>query len=649
MLTFKARALHGFAGAGVLLMLTLGSSSHAAETPRAPATESAHPGNIYLADEDVVIHSEAGVRWRALNERGAEVAAGKLEAGAAALGRPGIGWYRVEFVGEDGANVGWTTVAVLARLAGPVQEDSPVCVDAALSWLSEDAAERAHMARLARLAGVSWIRDRIHWREVQTGPDTFVPDTKYDSTATAEAREELKVLQVFHTLPKWVVEDAPDKDPRCPDLRQVYAFCKAMSSRFSGKVLAWEPWNEGNIGSFGGFTTDQLCSFQKAAYLGFKAGNPSVTVGSNPLGGINTAALVNGILANETWPYYDTYNIHSYDWPHSYEALWAPAREAACGKPIWVTECDRGIQAEKDSPTGDLSPENDLRKAELIAQEYASSMYAGANRHFHFILGHYMEGQVQFGLLRRDLTPRPGYVALAAVGRFLAGATCLGRYTVADKPNAYVIAFRGRPDGVERDVLVAWAEEQVDWPERGRAKAAWSLPEGVRVESAHDFLGRAIADTPKELSSAPVFLVLPTGEADKLTLTKPQPSAPRAGAASPVVLQVQMPAAEILKHKEDWTEEHDYRVAANAETAVRIYVYNFGNDTAKGTIGGADLPQGWTLEPASTEVEVKPMERVQVDFRLHSGAGASNDWLRVKGSLGSESCTVAFRVLTNGS
>ena len=77
-----------------------------------------------------------------------------------------------------------------------------------------------------------------------------------------------------------------------------------------------------------------------------------------------------------------------------------------------------------------------------MAQSYASSLHAGANRHFHFILGQYGEGNIQFGLLRHDLTPRPSYVALAAVGRLLAGARCLGRYPIDGKPDVRVIAFR---------------------------------------------------------------------------------------------------------------------------------------------------------------------------------------------------------------
>jgi hypothetical protein len=525
-------------------------------------------------------------------------------------------------------------------------------VDAAISWLSKDTTERAHVAKLAALAGASWIRDRIHWREIQTDPNTFAAETKYDEAAQIQTRAGLDVLQVFHTLPKWVVESAPDQDSRCPDLRQVYAFCKAVSVRFSGSVAAWEPWNEGNAANFGGCPINVLCSLQKAAFLGFRSGNPAVIVGWNPLGGINTPTLVKGILANDTWPYYDTYNIHSYDWPHAYETLWNPSREAACGKPIWVTESDRGIEAEKDSATGDLSAESDLRKAELIAQEYASSLYAGAVRHFHFVMGDYMEGRIQFGLLRRDLTPRPGYVALAAVGRFLAGAKCLGRYNTPGEPNTYAIVFRAKPDGADKDVIVAWTEEQADWPQRGRAKVAWSLPAEVRVEAAYDFLGRALSGgAPGELRSAPVFLVLPAGETGKLALSMPPASTCRNDAASPVVLQLQWPGAKVVMRKEGWTEEHVYQIPPNSITDVRIYAYNFGTETARGTVNKSELPSGWKLTLDDSEVEIPAMGRQLITAQLQVGpapaAESSGDYVRVSGDFGGAGHpALAFRVQT---
>ena len=36
------------------------------------------------------------------------------------------------------------------------------------------------------------------------------------------------------------------------------------------------PWNEANIDHFGGHTIDEMCSLQKAAYLGFKSRDPGV-------------------------------------------------------------------------------------------------------------------------------------------------------------------------------------------------------------------------------------------------------------------------------------------------------------------------------------------------------------------------------------
>jgi hypothetical protein len=201
-----------------------------------------------------------------------------------------------------------------------------------------------------------------------------------------------------------------------------------------------------------------------------------------------------------------------------------PVFEAASGRPIWVTEADRGISYETSEPWFDLSLENQRHKAEYLAQSYAMSLFAGAVRHFHFILGHYTEHRnaIQFGLLRLDMTPNLGYSALAAVGRFLAGAKCLGRLEWENKPDAHVYAFRARPDGIERDVLVAWAEKEVDWPERGKTTVEWPLPGNLPLQGIYDHLGRKLeGKIPERLRSAALFILLPMGGADSLPLEKP--------------------------------------------------------------------------------------------------------------------------------
>ncbi|MCC6154769.1 MAG: hypothetical protein IT367_13465, partial [Candidatus Hydrogenedentes bacterium] len=494
-------------------------------------------------------------------------------------------------------------------------------------------------AQLARLAGVRWVRDRIHWREVQSEDGSFAKRTKYGDSAAIQSAEGLQILQVFHTVPKWAL--APESSSARPrlDLAKLYAFCKGIGARFHGTVQAWEPWNEGNASNFGGYTLDELCAIQKAAYLGFKAGDPSLTVCWNPLGGINIETQTQSILQNVTWPYYDIYSIHSYDWPHGYEQYWQHAREAACGKPIWVTECDRGMQADPGSEMDDFTPENDRRKAELVVQSYVRSLFSGSSKHFHFILGHYTEGEnhTQFGLLRRDHTPRPGYVALAALGRLLAGGVCLGRHEIDGKPNVHVYAFRAKPQGKSKDVLVAWTEGEGDWPNRGKERAPWPVKEPLKIEAAYDCLGRPLnAAAPGELRPDAVFLVMPEGESKRLTWRTVTSSKTREGLASRVVLQFDAPNTPPVQRTIEWSPEAAYELAPGATLDATLTIYNLGDTAVAGTVALEKLPDGWRADTAQWQVALEPMgqETVRLHVTTTKDSPAGDVWLGVSGAFG---------------
>ncbi|MCC6795717.1 MAG: hypothetical protein IT366_11425 [Candidatus Hydrogenedentes bacterium] len=610
------------------------------------ASPSVHEdAHVFLAGEPVRVAvpddlSVAASNARAMNERLEVQRETSVLAGIADFGVLPVGWYRVEFVGRDGALAGFTTAAVLDPLAAPVPADSPIAVDVALSWLgAKDESDWPLYADLARLAGVRWVRDRIHWREVQSEDGAFADHTKYDDSAAIQSAEGLQILQVFHTLPKWAL--APESSPTRPrlDLAKLYLFCKGVAARFRGKVQAWEPWNEGNASNFGGYTLDELCAIQKAAYLGFKAGDPSLTVCWNPLGGINIETQTRSILRNATWPYYDVYSIHSYDWPHGYEQYWRHAREAASGKPIWVTECDRGMQAVTGSEMDDFTPEYDRRKAEFVAQSYVRSLFSGSSKHFHFILGHYTEGEnhTQFGLLRRDHTPRPGYVALAALGRLLADGVCLGRHEIDGKPNIHVYAFRAQPQGKSKDVLVAWMEGEFDWPDRGKERAPWPLAEPLKIDEAYDYLGRPLyAAVPGELRPDAVFLVMPEGESKQLAWRSVAPSKPREGVASCVVLQFDAPNTPPVQRTIEWSPEAAHEFIPGATLDATLTIYNFGDKAVAGSVGLDKLPDGWRAETAQWQVVLEPMAQKTVVVRLTTASEVSTGdvWLNFTGAFG---------------
>ncbi len=356
-----------------------------------PKPAEGHPGNVFLEGETIQLPGmEAAAAWRITDDKNAPVREGNEF--PACPGKLGVGWYRIDFTNARGERIGWTTLAVLAPLGEPTPQDSPVCVDSATAWFAKnDPAQQERFAQLAALAGINWIRDRMSWGELEPAKGVCSSHGNYDTSAEIQHRYGLNVLQVFHRTPNWALqpaldgEEAPARFPR--DLRDEYAFCKTVAERFKDTVSAWEPWNEATIPNFGGQTIDEMCSLQKAAYWGVKAGNPKGVVSWNVFAGGTSALEGEGILKNETWPYFETYNIHTYDPPHTYLTGFEHARASASGRPIWLSECGIGLHFIKDSKGGELTPEQELEQARFIARSYASSLFAGVHRHFFFILG----------------------------------------------------------------------------------------------------------------------------------------------------------------------------------------------------------------------------------------------------------------------
>ena len=574
-----------------------------------------HPGNVCLERElltvELPVAFKEAVRWELSDADGRNVARGACGRGAKAVeaGALPVGWYRLAGIDASGKTCATTTAAVLKKWVTPVPDDSPIRIDTANAWFTRTGkAERDHermaaFASLASLAGMSGVRDRLTWSELEPTPGAFQANTRYDDSARILSDAGLQVLQVFHSTPGWAqtprLEDG-DGGGRYPrDLRDPYRFCKALAERFSGKIQAWEPWNEANISGFGGQLIDEMCSLQKASCLGFKAGDPGLTVCWNVYAGSGTALHTQGVLDNACWPYFDTYNIHSYSGVEQYLNEFATARQGACGKPLWISEC--GIHVTWNGEHGDLSDSEEVRQAQFVPKSYAASLFAGVSRHYFFILGNYCEGKVQFGLLRHDLTPRRGYLALAATGRLLAGAQSLGRMT---NGNLRVYAFRARPDGAEQVVLVAWSD-------KGAASAAFT--KDLSVEAVYDVYGRAQAGGfPKELEESPVIAVLRPGETRKLKLDAPLCvlHAPRQALVSPVVMQVLLPQAQTR------LDLQAHQVEIGIENTVPVAVYNFSAAPVIGTLKADALPAGWQVALPTGCVSLRPMERQVLALKM---------------------------------
>ena len=512
-----------------------------------PAPLPDHPGNIYLDGESVSIRvgpdiPQSAASWILFDDAHNKIKDGSvLQFGvrfeSISVGELPIGWYRMEFSDAEGKPAGWTTAAVIKQLATPTPLDSPVCIDTAMAWFARDNASRTGAARQPGGAGRGELGPRPYHLEGHAAAarqDHRRADHLRSGRRYPVEGRDCGCCRSFITRPTGQLRPPTDR-MRANIFRATCGICTISARRWpsasAARSRAWEPWNEANIEMFGGQTVDEMCSLQKAAYLGFKAGDPDVIVGWNVYTTLPTTQHTRGLMDNVAWQYYDTYNIHTYEWNHDYAELWGPAREATHGKPLWVTEADRGLPFETPGPWYEQSQENEMHKARYIAQAYACSLAAGCTRHFQFILGNFAEefNHTQFGLLRKDFTPRPAYVVLAAVGRLLAGARFSPLPNDSDNPNpgVHAIAFDARPDGKDRPVIVLWAEIPVDWKDRNKTTSPGGCPTMLRSSRSMITLeGRSNSPSRsgvrRYLSSARVRLCIPK---DGLVLPYPIESA----------------------------------------------------------------------------------------------------------------------------
>jgi hypothetical protein len=436
----------------------------------------------------------------------------------------------------------------------------------------------------------------------------------------------LQVLQVAHVSAPWA---NPNTKRFPPDLRDFYNFWHEAARRWQGQVLAFEPWNEADIAVFGGHTGSEMASLQKAAYLGLKAGNSNVIACLNAFA-IRRAATLSDFHANEAWPYFDTYNLHHYELLENYPSLYADHRAVSAGKPLWVSECSVRVRWQGDEQLKELSGQNLRLQSEQATKTYALAIHEGAKTVFYFVLPHYSERQLQYGVLRADLTPRPAYVAVAAAGRLLADAKPLGRVDTANTGiHGYI--FDAKPDGERGDVLVIWSESET----------IYELPKPPRACFDHLGRKRAVDGNRLELGRAPLYVLLPKNARPPLT-APPAPAKLLPGKPGQLVLQALLPDEDTV------LDQSAHTFQSGGSKTISTFLYNFGATAARGELR-VTVPEKWKAEFAS-RVEVEPGGRKEVALRIASAD--AGDWteatIRVTGDFGDAGQPVlSFRLIAS--
>ena len=482
---------------------------------------------------------------------------------------------------------------VCALLAGDARAASlpptKLAVDAAHSWLIPPEKFDAGAALIAR-AGFTCARERMNWAEVEPRRGVFEWG-KYDRSADAAQAHGLEVCQVFHNIAGWARADGAHN--RYPDdLRDAYQFCRAAALHFHGRVQTWEVWNEADIREFSPETGDAYAAFLKAAYLGFKSGDPGVKVTQVSLA-LGAGLFEEALFENGSAAYLDIFNYHIYDQPANYPGraqghFDLMDRYRVPEVPVWLTEAGIALKA----VSGTLTEADRRRQAEFIPKSYVMSLAAGTARHFFFVFPHYLERGIEFGALDAEMQPYPGYRALAAVTAMLGQAVYLGRVTLGPAPGLEAHLF---DNGVDH-TLVVWHE--------GTA-VTLPLPAGAAGAPVWDCLGSAMGKAGATLDArpAPVYLRVARGTltADGKHLAVRRDVGPPQRASTAVVRVV---APDGSRSK----EIEAYRFRAGESLSLQVEAYNFSEQAVEAHLV-VETPKGWQATPETFDTPLSAIGR----------------------------------------
>ena len=153
---------------------------------------------------------------------------------------------------------------------------------------------------LVQQAGFNWVKVQVRWEDIEAVRGQIGWD-KLDPIVNATSGAGINLLFSVVTAPRWArPADTDFSVPGPPANPQDYAnFVGALASRYRGKVKAYEIWNEQNLwyewGGAGRQSAPQYVALLRAAYAAIKAADPSalvITGAPTPAGTVN----INGQL-----------------------------------------------------------------------------------------------------------------------------------------------------------------------------------------------------------------------------------------------------------------------------------------------------------------------------------------------------------------
>ena len=311
------------------------------------------------------------------------------------------------------------------------------------SWGDYTDTERIAVLDKLALAKVGWVRVDLGWISFQSkGPDAVSSyhTALFDRVVDAANARGIKVLGMIWATPGWA-NGGQDRSVPPTNFDDYARFAGWMADHYRGRVAAWEIWNEPNHSSFwAGKDPVKYGALVKAAYPAIKAADPNalVVAGATSLNDTTFLARAydSGMGGN-----FDVLSTHPYQQPGDLEP--EAADNGSIGrldhlravrsmmvdrgdshKPIWATEFGWSTHANTSTTAGWARGVTEAQQADYTvrALKFVAAHHPYVSNMFVYNERDKASGDIHqdgFGILRRDLTPKPVYTSLRT---FLTGA-----------------------------------------------------------------------------------------------------------------------------------------------------------------------------------------------------------------------------------
>ncbi|MEN3360937.1 MAG: polysaccharide biosynthesis protein PslG [Mycobacteriales bacterium] len=370
-----------------------------------------------------------------IRERATRMSGRRMAAGVAALA--------VAATVAGGAGTAWADQAAATKAAASAP--ASVGVQFHGMWTMYTDAQRVQVLDKLQAAGAHSVRLDVAWTMLQPdGPGSYYAwGVAFVDRVIAMANQRgIKPLVTLWLTPEWANRGQGERV--LPDNPADYArVARWAAARWNGKVIGWEVWNEENSPAFlEGADPVAYTRLLRAAYPAFKAGSPATPVVFGGLEYNDTDWLRRAYDAGAQG-YFDVMATHPYmgiadAGPTLADdgTMWTLTHVRAVhdlmtargdgGKKVWFTEFGWSTHANTSStPAWDKGVSETTQAAYLTQTvNYVRSHYSYVTRMYWYNDRDLTDGGIQvqnYGLLHRDLSPKPALGALARVNGVATG------------------------------------------------------------------------------------------------------------------------------------------------------------------------------------------------------------------------------------